>query len=49
MDVLDKVIYMEDQGYSTAKTVLYLSCFEPKLIDFFLNKMKEAINDVTAL
>ncbi|CAD8186301.1 unnamed protein product [Paramecium octaurelia] len=49
MDVLDKMIYMEDQGYSTAKTVLYLSCFEPKLIDFFLNKMKQAINDVTAL
>lgn len=40
---------MEDPGYSTAKTILYISCFEPKLIDVFLNRMKQAINDVTVL
>lgn len=49
MSIMDKILYMEDPGYSTAKTILYISCFEPKLIDVFLNRMKQAINDVTVL
>lgn len=49
MSVMDKILYMEDQGYSTAKTVLYLSCFEPRLIEVFLAKMKQVMHDVTAL
>jgi len=40
MSIMDKILYMEDPGYSTAKTILYISCFEPKLIDVFLNRMK---------
>ena len=45
---MDKILFMEDPGFSTAKTILYLTCFDPSLIGYFLEKLKKVMNETSS-
>lgn len=49
ISLLEKIIFMEDPGFSIPKTILYIAYFEPKSIGFFLDRLKRAFANINDL